>query len=81
MLEKLVFTAVDDGVEDHGAYGELLHPSPGQQGCGVALGEAAAQIGRRIRTRDVVEQVPDVVGFHQMLISCHRSHYPRRVRT
>src|ERR1700738_915997 len=71
MLEKLVFTAVDDGIKDHGADGELLHPGPGQPGCGVALGKAAAQIGRRVRARDVVEQVDDVVGFHQMLIDCH----------
>ena len=81
MLERLVVSAIDDGVKDHGADRQLLHPSPRQHRRGMALGEAAAQLGRGIRARDVVEQIADIVGFHQMFISCHRSHYPRGVRT
>src|ERR1700722_14919465 len=73
MLERFVVAAVDHGVENHGADGELLHPSPRQQRGGVALGEAAAQIGGRVGARDLVEQIADVGGFHQMFIGCHRS--------
>ena len=32
MLEDLVVPAVDDGVEDHGADRELLHPAQDKQG-------------------------------------------------
>src|ERR1700692_4714463 len=81
MLEQLVLSAIGDGIENHGADGQLLTAAPGHELRGVAFGKAAAQVGGWIRARDVIELVADVVGFHQMFVACHQYHYPRGVRT
>ena len=77
----VLYSAGYDGVDDHGADGELLHPAPGQRGCRVAFGKAAAQVRGRIGARDVVELIADVVGFQQVLVGCHSNHYASDVRT
>jgi hypothetical protein len=80
-LQGIVIAAVDDGIEHHGAQGELLHSGPRQAGRRRAFRETAAQVGGRIGAGDVVELIADGVGLKKMLEAWHRSHYPRRGRT
>ena len=63
VLEKLVVSVIDDGIEHHCAHRQLLHPRPAQRGRGQAFGETAAQVGGRIRARDLVEKIADIVRF------------------